>query len=296
MELFRDESAEQYERHIGSAWRPRSGSKVDHRALTSAVVDSRDFLAARRRADNEVLMPPGPKIAFTGGIEYNDVSLIWDKLDKVLAKHPDMALLHGGAPKGAERIAARWADCRKIPQIAFKPDWTRYAKAAPFKRNDQMLDVLPIGVIAFPGTGIQDNFVDKARKLGIPGLASCEPRRIGAALPFARPNDGQAATPLLAKRAADRNCLPIAVNPSNGRRPNDCPGGRKFASDKSCRRRQMPMASLAHSSPRFDRQRSDHSAFGAPAARNSTIVRPPAPTRRSPPRSYWRGSLVRPRT
>ena len=79
-----------------------------------------------------------------------------------------MVLLHGGSPKGAERIAARWADHRKVPQIAFKPDWTRHAKAAPFKRNDQMLDVLPIGVIVFPGTGIQDNLADKARKLGIP--------------------------------------------------------------------------------------------------------------------------------
>jgi len=38
------------------------------------------------------------------------------------------------------------------------------AKAAPFKRND----VLPIGVMVFPGTGIQDNLADKARKLGIP--------------------------------------------------------------------------------------------------------------------------------
>ena len=47
-------------------------------------------------------------------------------------------------------------------------DWTRHAKAAPFKRNDQMLDVLPVGVMVFPGTGIQDNLADKARKLGIP--------------------------------------------------------------------------------------------------------------------------------
>jgi hypothetical protein len=31
-----------------------------------------------------------------------------------------------------------------------------------------MLDVLPIGVIVFPGTGIQDNLAEKARKLGIP--------------------------------------------------------------------------------------------------------------------------------
>ena len=168
MEFFRDQAAEQFERHTGSAWRPRSGSMVNHRTLTSAMIDSRDFLAAKRRASNEVLLPAGPKIAVTGGLDFNDHRLIWDKLDKVHAKHPDMVLLHGGSPKGAERIAARWADHRKVPQIAFKPDWTKHAKAAPFKRNDAMLDVLPIGVMAFPGTGIQDNLADKAKKFGIP--------------------------------------------------------------------------------------------------------------------------------
>lgn len=42
----------------------------------------------------------------------------------------------------------------------------RWRVSAPFKRNDQMLDVLPIGVIVFPGTGIQDNLADKASRLG----------------------------------------------------------------------------------------------------------------------------------
>ena len=147
MEYFRDQAADHFARHTGSYWHPRSGSMVNHRALTSAMIDSRDFLAAKRRTDAEVLLPAGPRIAFTGGLDFNDVSLIWDKLDQVHAKHPDMVLLHGGSPKGAERIAARWADHRKVTQIAFKPDWTKHAKAAPFKRNDQMLDVLPIGVI-----------------------------------------------------------------------------------------------------------------------------------------------------
>jgi hypothetical protein len=41
---------------------------------------------------------------------------------------------------------------------------TKHAKAAPFKRND----VLPIGVLVFPGTGIQENRTYEARKLGIP--------------------------------------------------------------------------------------------------------------------------------
>ena len=168
MEFFRDQAAEHFVRHTGSHWHPRSGSMVNHRALTAAMIDSRDFLAAKRRSETEVLLPAGPKIAFTGGLDFNDHSLIWNKLDQVRAKHPDMVLLHGGSPKGAERIAARWADHRKVPQIAFKPDWTRHAKAAPFKRNDQMLDVLPIGVIVFPGTGIQENLADKAKKLGIP--------------------------------------------------------------------------------------------------------------------------------
>jgi hypothetical protein len=168
MEVFRDQAAEQFERYTGSSWRPRSGSMLNHRTLTAAMIDSRDFLAARRRADNDVLLPARPRIAFTGGIEFNDHHVIWDRLDKVRAKHPDMVLMHGGSPKGAERIAACWADNRKVRQIAFRPDWKRYTKAAPFKRNDQMLDALPIGVIVFPGTGIQGNLADKARLLGIP--------------------------------------------------------------------------------------------------------------------------------
>jgi YspA, cpYpsA-related SLOG family len=168
MEVFRDHAADQFERHAGSSWRPRSSSMVNHRTMTAAMIDSRDFLAAKRRVETEVLLPAGAKIAFTGGLDFNDHQLIWDTLDKVRAKHADMVLLHGGSPKGAERIAACWANNRKVPQIAFKPDWARYAKAAPFKRNDQIIDVLPIGVIVFPGSGISANLADKAMKLGIP--------------------------------------------------------------------------------------------------------------------------------
>jgi hypothetical protein len=168
MEFFRDQAAEHFARHTGSHWHPRNGSMVNHRTLTAAMIDSRDFIAAKRRAETEVMLPAGPKIAFTGGLDFNDHRLIWDRLDQVRAKHPDMVLLHGGSPKGAERIAARWADHRKVPQIAFKPDWTKHAKAAPFKRNDAMLEALPIGVLVAPGSGIQENLADKARRFGIP--------------------------------------------------------------------------------------------------------------------------------
>jgi hypothetical protein len=126
------------------------------------------FAVTKRHAETSVLLPPGPRVAFSGGTGFNDHALIWARLDQVMARHPDMVLLHGGSDRGAELIAARWADARKAPQIAFRPDWTRHAKAAPFRRNDAMLEAMPIGVIVLPGTGIQDNLADKARLLGIP--------------------------------------------------------------------------------------------------------------------------------
>lgn len=175
-ELMRDQAAEHFAQATGSAWRPRSGSIVNHRHLTSAVIDSRDFVAARRRAEREVLLPAGTRIAFTGG-ESTEHALIWAKLDQVRTKYPDMVLLHGGSRTGAERIAACWADARSVPQVSFKPDWTKHGKAAPFKRNDAMLEALPVGVIVCPGTGIQDNLADKAPKLGITVL------RVGAGGP-----------------------------------------------------------------------------------------------------------------
>jgi hypothetical protein len=63
-------------------------------------------------------------------------------------------------------VAARGA-----PQIVFKPD-RALGKAAPFKRNDAMLGIMPIGVIAFPGSGISANLVDKAREVGVAGAST----------------------------------------------------------------------------------------------------------------------------
>ena len=167
-EFFRDHLAELYSTETGSSWRPRSGSQVNRRALTAAMIDSRDFLNAKELAETQVLLPPGPRIAFAGGADCDDHLRIWNALDKVRAKHSGMVLIHGAGPKGAECIAACWSDSRKVPQVAFKPDWTRHKNAPPFKRNYALLEAAPIGVSVFPGSGIVENFADKARKMGIP--------------------------------------------------------------------------------------------------------------------------------
>lgn len=168
MEFFREASAGQYRQLLRKAWTPRTGSRVQHRTMTAAMIDSRDFLDQRLREKAAALLPEGTRIAFTGGSDSGDHGAIWDALDKARVRHPAMVLLHGGTPTGAERVAACWAENRGVAQVAFRPDWNRHGKSAPFKRNDRMLEALPVGLVVFPGTGIQDNLADKAKKMGIP--------------------------------------------------------------------------------------------------------------------------------
>ena len=68
-----------------------------------------------------------------------------------------------------------------------KPDWQRHGRAAPGRRNDHLLDLLPRGVIAFSGV-ITDNLVDKLAFRSDAHARVCE-RRDAARLPSTRPAD-----------------------------------------------------------------------------------------------------------
>ena len=167
-EKMRDFAAEAYRVETGQIWRPRRGSHTSRTGkLTSAAIDARDFRRARKDRETNAHLPDGTLVAITGGKNVADADAVWTTLDRAREKHGDMVLLHGGGP-GYEKIAASWADARGVDQVVCRPDWNAHGKAAPFRRNDELLNLLPKGVIAFPGSGITGNLVDKARQLGIP--------------------------------------------------------------------------------------------------------------------------------
>lgn len=44
------------------------------------------------------------------------------------------------------------------------------SQSRALQANERLIDAMPTGLIVFPGTGIQDNLVDKARAFGPSGI------------------------------------------------------------------------------------------------------------------------------
>ena len=170
-EHMREVAATLYREETGASWKPMSGSRVAHgKNLTSAVIDARDFLKARSERRRAALTPEGSAVVFAGGRatfatseeakRYADN--IWATLDRVREQVPDMLLVHGGDGKGADRLAASWAERNEVQQLTFGLD-RRLGARAGFKRNEQMLDMNPRYVVAFPGNGVTERLVIEAK-------------------------------------------------------------------------------------------------------------------------------------
>ena len=175
LESFREAAALLYMNETGHSWRPATGSRLNHSStLTSAVVDGRDFLRARSESRRRAAMPEGTPVLFAGGrlsfASTDDATLVagrvWETLDKVRERVADLVLVHGGDGKGVDRLAAAWAERRKVAQVAFGLD-RRLGSRAGFRRNEQMLSLNPRCLVAFGGNGVLERLVIQAKDKGI---------------------------------------------------------------------------------------------------------------------------------
>jgi len=175
LEAFREAAALLYLNETGSSWRPAGGSRLNHSAsLTSAVVDGRDYLRARAQSRRRAAMPEGTPVLFAGGrlsfAAAEDAKAladsVWATLDTVRERVADLVLVHGGDSRGVDRIAAAWAERRRVPQVAFGLD-RRLGARAGFRRNQQMLSLGPRYLVAFPGSGVLERLVIQAKVKGV---------------------------------------------------------------------------------------------------------------------------------
>lgn len=113
-------------------------------------------------------LPDGFRLLVCGGRDYDDRAHVFHTLDRVNAKRPIRALIHGAA-RGADSLADEWAEARLLEIWRFPAKWGEEGRAAGHLRNQRMLDVgQPQGVVAFPGGAGTADMVRRATSAGIP--------------------------------------------------------------------------------------------------------------------------------
>lgn len=94
-------------------------------------------------------------------------------------------IVSGGA-KGIDRAAASFARAHHIKLTEFLPDYARYGRGAPLKRNEQIANYADAGIAFWDGSSRGTKYtIDRFRALGKPMtvLVSCG---VSPKMPFAR--------------------------------------------------------------------------------------------------------------
>lgn len=102
------------------------------------------------------------KYAIIGSRNFCDYEL----MEKTLKEYDISEIISGGA-KGADSLAARYADQNDISLVVFKADWKRYGRAAGVIRNTDIIDSSDVVIAFWDGVSRgTKNSIDKAIKAG----------------------------------------------------------------------------------------------------------------------------------
>lgn len=178
VELVRDAAAEAYAAATGEVWSPWRGG-VRASTVTAAQVDAQHALRCREAARHAAGDPGAQVVVFRGApgaCAREDATRIFDALNWARETWPQMSLALTGAP-GAEQLAKRWAQQKRVRLVLARPDFAGHGRAAPFRANDALLALDPVCVLSLarsldPETAATPfgpvlNLVDQARARGL---------------------------------------------------------------------------------------------------------------------------------
>ncbi|OYZ15843.1 MAG: hypothetical protein B7Y35_07240 [Sphingomonadales bacterium 28-64-96] len=172
LQAMRETAARLYLIDTGHSWQAWGASRT-RLNMTAACVDGQAYLKARAEQKRAARLPTGTPVVFAGGrmkISEVDATAFIDRmfgtLDKIRDRVGDMVLVHGGDSDGLDRFAARWAECRGVPQLMFRLN-LKLGNRAGFRRNEQFIALKPRYLVAYPGSGVLERLVIDAKRAGI---------------------------------------------------------------------------------------------------------------------------------
>lgn len=85
-------------------------------------------------------------------------------LNKYIPEDTDL-IISGGA-KGVDSLAEKYADDRKISKLILRPNYKRYGRYAPLKRNEKMVELCDFALIIWDGVSSGTKYsLEYAQKL-----------------------------------------------------------------------------------------------------------------------------------
>lgn len=100
-------------------------------AVAERVATAAEFAAARARVDEPI------RVLVAGGRHFADWPRLRDTLDNVLRERAAVTIVSGGA-RGADTLAARYAQARRMGLEVYEADWQVDGRGAGMKRNERM--------------------------------------------------------------------------------------------------------------------------------------------------------------
>ena len=86
----------------------------------------------------------------------------------------DTELIISGGAGGVDTLAEKYADKNKISKLIHRPDYKRYGRGAPLKRNEVMIDEADRVLVIWDGKSKGTKYtIDYARKKGKPIEVVC---------------------------------------------------------------------------------------------------------------------------
>lgn len=89
------------------------------------------------------------RLLVTGARIWDDVWTLSKYLNDVHKYHPDLVIVHGDCPNGADDLAKQWSVLNGVPDEPHPAKWQEYGKPAGHIRNKEMVDTKPDHAVAF---------------------------------------------------------------------------------------------------------------------------------------------------
>jgi len=120
------------------------------------------------------------RVLVTGSRDWRDIAKIRTQMHIACARYLPSAIVivHGGCPRGADRLADVWAKRYGLRTEPHPADWETHGKRAGFIRNAEMVALGADVCLAFIKDGSKGatHTADLAEKAGIPVRRFEEPR------------------------------------------------------------------------------------------------------------------------